>query len=179
VRRHPPQSRTTVIKRRDGPKIRPRSGGVKHQCLNQCFKHRLLSTHPAPISRGRAAMLSRQAPLCAVRHYPWPTTTRATSGSDSQHVGYTASWRQPQRRAACERTRSQGRDDVSVSMSTLTRSRSPSHTRGPVASVIPNRPESIRKLMKKLGPGQQLRVLRGGPDRLCDLLAADGPRGAL
>ena len=46
--------------------------------------------------------------------------------------------------------------------------------------VIPNRPESIRKLMKKLGPGRVAAgVLRGGADRLCDVLAADGARRAL
>ena len=45
--------------------------------------------------------------------------------------------------------------------------------------IIPNRPESIRKLVKKLGPAAQLRVLRGGPDRLRDLLATDGSRGAV
>ena len=42
--------------------------------------------------------------------------------------------------------------------------------------IIPNRPESIRKLVKKLGPAESLRVvLRSGADRVCDLLAADRP----
>ena len=40
--------------------------------------------------------------------------------------------------------------------------------------VIPNRPESIRKLVKQLGsPEPRARLLRGGPDRVCHLLAAD------
>ena len=46
--------------------------------------------------------------------------------------------------------------------------------------VIPNRPESIRKLMKKLGPAEHAAgLLRGGPDGLRDVLAADGARRAL
>ena len=45
--------------------------------------------------------------------------------------------------------------------------------------VIPNRPESIRKLVKKLGPaGAAARLLRGGPDGVRGVLAADGARGA-
>ena len=46
--------------------------------------------------------------------------------------------------------------------------------------VIPNRPESIRRLVKKLGPVEQLRVcLRGWSNWVCELLAIDRPRGAL
>ena len=45
--------------------------------------------------------------------------------------------------------------------------------------VIPNRPESIRKLVKKLGPAAAAaRLLRGGPDRVCGVLAVDRARGA-
>jgi transposase len=43
--------------------------------------------------------------------------------------------------------------------------------------VIPNRPESIRQLVKTLGPAAQLRVLlRGGPYGLRGVLAADRAR---
>ena len=68
-------------------------------------------------------------------------------------------------------------------MSTRTRSRSPWPSRTERCGrlgVIPNRPESIRKLVKKLGPAEQLRVvLRGGPDRVRAVLAADRARSAL
>ena len=44
--------------------------------------------------------------------------------------------------------------------------------------VIPNRLESIRKLVKKLGPVKQLaRVLRGRAHGVRGVLAADGARG--
>ena len=43
--------------------------------------------------------------------------------------------------------------------------------------VIPNRSESIRKLVKKLGPADAAAgLLRGGPDGVCGVLAADGAR---
>jgi transposase len=46
--------------------------------------------------------------------------------------------------------------------------------------VIPNRPESVRKLMKKLGPSASLRVCyEAGPNGVCDLLAAHGARRAV
>ena len=42
--------------------------------------------------------------------------------------------------------------------------------------VIPNREESIRKLVKKLGPVEQLRFCyEAGPNGVCRVLAVDGP----
>ena len=54
--------------------------------------------------------------------------------------------------------------------------RSPSRTeRCGRSGVIPNRPESIRKLVKKLGTrGAAACLLRGGPDGVRRVLAADG-----
>ena len=46
--------------------------------------------------------------------------------------------------------------------------------------VIPNRPESIRKLVKQLGSSEHVRgLLRGGPYRVCHLLAVDRARRAV
>jgi hypothetical protein len=41
--------------------------------------------------------------------------------------------------------------------------------------TIPNRAESMRRLVKKLGPLQQLSMLRSGPDGVC---GGNSPRSA-
>ena len=40
--------------------------------------------------------------------------------------------------------------------------------------TIPNGEEAVRKLVKKLGPAATAGLLRGRPDGICSVLAADG-----
>ena len=65
-----------------------------------------------------------------------------TTGSDSQRVGYVASWGTAQRRATCERSRSRRGYSLSVSMCTRTRSRSPWRSRA--AQTRQRRPRACR-----------------------------------
>src|SRR5207244_3443320 len=80
---------------------------------------------------------------------------------DSQFVGYAVNRAETQRRATSERSRFMKRVRfIGLDVHAETIAVAAAESDGEVQSlgVIPNRPESLRKLVKKLGPAEQLRV---------------------
>src|SRR2546427_204119 len=83
-----------------------------------------------------------------------------TTGSDSQLVGYAASWRPStqshmRKEPVMKKVRFIGLDVHADTIAVAV-----AEPGGEVRSLgmVPNRPESIRKLVKKLGPVESLRV---------------------
>src|SRR5713101_6735900 len=97
------------------------------------------------------------SPLCPKHSV---VSQNETTGSDSQLVGYAASWRLSNAEPHAKEPVMKKVRFIGLDVHADTIAVAAAEPGGEVRSlgVIPNRPESIRKLVKKLGPAEQLRV---------------------